>query len=145
MGAVPNTDANGSFSGQVVPMKLQLNATAAGRTETTWAVVELDLQADRTDLTVTIDRGHAVSGILRDAQGKPLANTNFGVHPTDPQIPCSYSCNARTDASGHFAVTVPTATVWFATWQDYPGTPVYRSKEIVVTSDLTMDPVLTIR
>jgi hypothetical protein len=145
IGAVPKSDASGAFSARVVPVQLQLYATAAGRTQTVFGVADLDLNADRTDIILTMDRGNVVTGVLRDAQGKPMVNMNFGVHPTDAQVTCDYSCNATTDAAGHFAVTVPSATVYFATWRDDPGTPLYRSKEIVVSSDLTVDPVLVVQ
>lgn len=137
------TDGAGRFSLFVVPSTMTLAVQAAGRTSAGWTTIDLDLRADRTDLIATIDRGNIVSGTLRDAAGRPLPNTNFGVTPTDDQIGC-VSCNARTDGAGHFSITLPSTTVRFRNWAQ-PGAPELLSLDYAIFGDLTLDPVLQSR
>ena len=85
-------------------------------------------------------RGNIVTGTLRDASGRALADTDFGASPSDAQVSC-LSCNARTDAAGHFALTLPSASIRFQTW-DQPNQPALVSTEYPVNRDMTLDPVL---
>jgi hypothetical protein len=103
--------------------------------------MDLDLQNDISGLVLTLDRGNTVTGTLRDAAGRPLADTNFGVIPIDTQVVCGW-CNGRSDASGHYAITLPTATVRFRNWQQYPTDPDLLSSEYVISGDQALDPVL---
>lgn len=137
------TDAAGAFNLAIAAMPLTLQVQAAGRTDIAWATMDLDLRADRTDLVVTIDRGHIVSGTLRDATGRPLPNLNFGVTANGSVIVCG-SCSARSDSAGHFLMTLPNTTLHFMTWAQ-PGEPELRSKEYVISGDMTLDPVLQSR
>jgi hypothetical protein len=134
-------DAAGAFSISHVAMAVTLHAVIPGSTVPSWADIDLDLRSDRTDLVVTLDRGNIVTGTLRDAAGRPLANTNFGVIPTDAQVDCG-PCNGRTDASGHFTITLPTTIVRFRNWAQSPGDPDLLSQEYVILRDQTFDPVL---
>jgi hypothetical protein len=139
-----STDAAGRFSLAHVAMLVTLNVSAPGQTGPVWSAIDLDLRADRTDLVVTLDRGNIVSGTLRDAAGKPLANTNFGVEPTNSQFTCGW-CNGRSDASGRFTISLPTTTVRFRNWAMYPGDPDLLSQEYVISGDQSLDPVLKTR
>jgi hypothetical protein len=138
------TDAAGRFSLAHVAMDVKLDVQAPGRTGPSWATVDLDLRADRTDLVVTLDRGNIVSGTLRDAAGRPLADTNFGVTPTDPQFTCGW-CNGRTDARGRFTISLPSTTVRFRNWPQNPGDPELQSGEYAISGDQSLDPVLRAR
>lgn len=137
------TDRAGAFSLAIAAMPLTFVASASGRTDAAWVSMDLDLRVDRTDLVVTIDRGNVVSGALRDAAGRPLPNLNFGVTSDDSVVVCG-SCSARTDATGHFALTLPNGTLRFITWAQ-PGEPELRSREYVISSDQSLDPVLQTR
>ena len=134
------TDQSGTFSLATVAMSMTLTVQASGRTTAGWTTIDLDLRGDRTDLVATIDRGNVVTGTLHDATGKALANTDFGVTPSDQQIIC-VSCSSRTDASGRFALALPTAIVRFQTWAQ-PNQPALFSKEYPIAGDVTLDPVL---
>jgi hypothetical protein len=135
------TDAAGRFSLSHVAMAVTLHVLIPGSTVPSFADIDLDLTGDRTDLVVTLDRGNLVTGTLRDAAGKPLADTNFGVEIADPQVSCGW-CNGRSDGAGHFAITLPTTTVRFRNWASYPGDPDLVSKEYVISGDQSLDPVL---
>src|SRR5438874_4726239 len=134
------TDRMGSFTLTTVAIPMTLGVQASGRTTAAWTTIDLDLRGDRTDLVATIDRGNIVTGTLRDASGRPLADTDFGVSPSDSQVSC-LSCSARTDGAGHFALTVPSATVRFQTWGQ-PNQPAVVSTQYPVNGDTTLDPVL---
>ena len=134
------TDRSGAFSLATVAMSMTLAVQASGRTAAGWTTIDLDLRGDRIDLVATIDRGNLVTGTLRDASGKALGDTDFGVTPTDTQISC-VSCSSRTDASGRFALTLPTATVRSQTWAQ-PTQAELVSNEYSVAGDVTVDPVL---
>jgi len=138
------TDAAGRFSLSHVAMPVTLTVSSPGQTGPIGSAIELDLRADRTDLVVTLDRGNIVRGTLRDAAGKPLADTDFGVIPTDAQFTCGW-CNGRTDASGRFTISLPTTTVRFRNWAMSPGDPDLLSQEYVISGDMTLDPVLKTR
>src|SRR5207249_2451258 len=109
------TDRTGGFTLTTVAMPMTLAVQASGRTTPAWTTIDLDVRGDRTDLVATIDRGNIVTGTLRDASGRALADTDFGASPSDAQVSC-LSCTARTDAAGHFALTLPSATIRFQTW-----------------------------
>jgi hypothetical protein len=134
------SDAAGRFDLAHVAMQVTLHVAVTGRLAPSSTALALDLLTDRTDLLVTLDRGHVVTGTLRDAAGRPLANTGFGATPTDPQIYCY--CNAMSDGAGRFALTVPTGSVTFRTWPSRPGEAELISKEYRVAADMTLDPVL---
>jgi len=138
------TDAAGRFSLSHVAMAVTLNVQAPGRTGPARTSIDLDLRADRADVVVTLDRGNIVSGTLRDAAGRPLPNTNFGVVPTDTQVMCGW-CNGRSDEAGHFSISLPTTTVRFRNWAQQPGDPGLFSMEYVISGDRTLDPVLESR
>jgi hypothetical protein len=135
------SDAAGRFSLSHVAMAVTLHVLIPGNTVPSFADIDLDLKADRTDLVVTLDRGNIVTGTLRDAAGRPLADTNFGVIPTDSQVSCGW-CNGRSDANGHFAITLPTTTVRFRNWPQYSTDPDLLSTEYVISRDQALDPVL---
>jgi hypothetical protein len=137
------TDAKGAFKLAIAAMPLTLQVQAAGRIDIAWATMDLDLRSDRTDVVVTIDRGHIVSGTLRDATGRPLPNLNFGVSADSSVIVCG-SCSARSDGAGHFLMTIPSGTLRFITWAQ-PGEPEMRSKEYAINGDQALDPVLQAR
>ena len=139
-----STDAAGRFSISHVAMAVTLHALIPGNAVPSWADIDLDLQADRTDLVVILDRGNIVSGTLRDASGKPLPDMNFGVVPTDTQVDCGI-CNGRSDRAGRFSITLPTATMRFRNWAQYPGDPDLLSPEYVISGDQSLDPVLQSR
>jgi len=109
----------------------------------TSATMDLDLRADRTDLVLAIDRGNIVGGTLRDAAGRPLPNTNFGVWSGDALINCT-SCGGRSDAAGRFTITIPSGTVRFKNWPQV-GEPELFSKDYVISGDLRLEPVLQAR
>lgn len=134
-------DAAGRFSITHVAMAVMLHALIPGNAVPSWADIDLDLQADRTDLVVVLDRGNIVSGTLRDAAAMPLPNMNFGVVPTDLQVECG-PCNGRTDSAGRFWITLPTTTVRFRNWATHPGDADLLSKEYVISGDQSLDPVL---
>jgi len=134
------TDPSGAFNFSIAAMSLTLRAQASGLTGEAWATMDLDLRADRTDLVLTIDRGNIVGGTLRDAAGRPLPNTNFGVWSGDALINCT-SCGGRTDAAGRFTITIPSGTVRFKNWPQV-GEPELVSKDYVISGDLTLEPVL---
>jgi hypothetical protein len=90
---------------------------------------------------VKVDRGNIVTGTLRDSVGKPLADTNFGVTPTDTQFICGW-CNGRSDGSGRFTINLPSTTVRFRNWPMYPTDPDLLSAKYVISGDMTLDPVL---
>jgi len=138
------TDAAGRFSLSHVAMAVTLHVLIPGSTVPSFTDIDLDLKSDRTDLVVTLDRGNIVSGTLRDAAGRPLADTNFGVIPRDAQVDCGW-CNGRTDGAGHFTISLPTATVRFRNWASYPTDPDLLSREYVISGDQTLDPVLQAR
>jgi hypothetical protein len=138
------TDVFGRFNLSHVAMAVTLDVSATGRTGPVWATIDLDLRADRTDLIVTLDRGNIVSGTLRDAAGKPLPDTDFGVIPTDTQFICGW-CNGRSDGVGHFSISLPSTTVRFRNWARYPSDPDLLSKEYVISGDQSLDPVLQSR
>lgn len=133
------TDATGTFALAISAMPLKLTAYAAGRASDSVATLALDLRSDRTDLVVTIDRGHIVAGTLRDASGRPLPNLSFGVI-SGASVVCG-SCGAQSDAAGRFSMTLPSGTLRFTTWSQ-PGAPAIVSKEYVIAGDQTLDPVL---
>jgi hypothetical protein len=135
------TDAAGRFSLSHVAMNVTLGIQTNGKTGASGTTIDLDLRADRTDLLVTVDRGNIVTGILRDGAGKPLADTNFGVVPTDTQFACGW-CNGRSDASGRFTISLPTTTVRFRNWAMNAGDPDLLSPEYVISGDQTLDPML---
>ena len=139
LGLAP-TDATGAFNLAIAAMPLNLRAQASGPTGETWATLDLDLRADRTDLVLTIDRGNIVSGTLRDVMGKPLPNTNFGVWSGDAMVNCS-SCGGRSDEAGRFMVTIPNGTLRFKNWPQV-GDRELVSKDYLISGDLTIDPVL---
>src|SRR5438552_8729036 len=134
------TDRTGGFTLKTVAMPMTLAVQASGRTTPACTTIELDVHGDRTTLVATIDRGNIVTGTLRDARGRALAETDFGASPSDAQVSC-LSCNARTDAAGHFALTLPSASIRFQTW-DQPNQPALVSTEYPVNRDMTLDPVL---
>jgi len=134
-------DAAGRFSISHVAMAVTLNVLIPGSTVPSFTAIDLDVRGDRTDLVVTLDRGNIVSGTLRDGTGRPLADTNFGVTPTDTQIVCGW-CNGRSDSAGHFSITLPTATVRFRNWPMNAGEPDLLSQEYAISGDMTFDPVL---
>lgn len=134
------TDRTGAFNLAIAAMPLTLQVQAAGHTEIAWATIDLDLRGDRTDLVVTIDRGHIVSGTLRDAAGRALPNLNFGVTSGDSVLACG-SCSARSDGAGHFLLTLPNGTLRFMV-SAQPGEPELRSQEYLISGDQTLDPVL---
>jgi len=136
------TDASGRFSLSHVAMSVTLRALIPGNSIPSWTALDLDLQGDRTDLVVVLDRGSIVRGTLRDSAGTPLPDTNFGVVPTDPQLDCT-ACNGRTDSTGRFAITVPTTTVRFRNWPQQPGDPDLFSPAYAITGDVSLDPVLS--
>jgi hypothetical protein len=138
------SDAGGRFTLPHVAMQVQLSVSATGRSGPAFTTMDLDLQNDVAGLLLTLDRGNIVSGTLRDVAGKPLADTNFGVTPTDTQIVCGW-CNGRSDSAGHFSITLPTATVRFRNWQQYPTDPDLLSLEYAISGDMTLDPVLKSR
>lgn len=138
----PTSDPTGAFSLSIAAMPLTLQVQASGKTDAAWTAIDLDLRGDRTDIVATIDRGNAVSGTLRDASGKPLANVDFGVTLSSGQASCAYSCNARTDGAGRFSITVPSATLRFRNWAQ-PGGPDLLSAEYVIAGDTALDPVLS--
>jgi hypothetical protein len=138
------SDAGGLFTLPHVAMQVQLSVSATGRSGPASSTLDLDLQNDVAGLVLTLDRGNIVSGTLRDAAGKPLADTNFGVMPTDAQITCGW-CNGRTDSTGHFTISLPTTTVRFRNWAQYPTDPDLLSREYVISGDQSLDPVLTTR
>jgi hypothetical protein len=123
---------------------VQLSVSATGRSGPAFTTMDLDLQNDVSGLLLTLDRGNIVSGTLRDVAGKPLADTNIGVTPTDTQIVCGW-CNGRSDSAGHFSITLPTATVRFRNWPMNAGDPDLLSEEYVISGDMTFDPVLRSR
>jgi hypothetical protein len=135
------TDAAGRFSLSHVAMSVTLSIQTNGLTGASGTMMDLDLRADRTDLVVTVDRGNIVTGILRDAAGKPLTDTNFGVTPTDTQFMCGW-CNGRSDASGRFTISLPSTTVRFRNWAMHPTDPDLLSPEYVISGDMALDPVL---
>lgn len=135
------TDALGRFSFSAVPMSWTLRVDAPGRTGITSTAMDIDLRGDRTDLVLTLDRGNIVSGTLRDAAGRPIANTNFGVTPTDTQVICGW-CNGRSDDAGHFTISLPSTTVRFRNWAATSSDPDLFSAEYVISGDMTLDPVL---
>jgi len=137
------TDPSGAFDLSIAAMPLTLRAQASGMTGEAWATMDLDLRADRTDLVLTIDRGNIVGGTLRDAAGRPLPNTNFGVWSGDALINCT-SCGGRSDAAGRFTITIPSGTVRFKNWPQV-GEPELFSKDYVISGDLRLDPVLQAR
>ena len=139
LGLAP-TDLAGAFNLAIAAMPLTLRAQASGPSGEAWATMDVDLRADRTDLVLTIDRGNIVSGTLRDAVGKPLPNTNFGVWSGAALVNCS-SCVGRTDGAGRFTVTIPNGTLRFKNWPP-GGEPELVSKDYVISGDLTLDPVL---
>jgi len=134
-------DSAGRFSISHVAMAVTLNVLIPGSTVPSFTAIDLDLKGDRTDLVVTLDRGNIVSGTLRDGAGRPLADINFGVTPTDTQIVCGW-CNGRSDSAGHFSITLPTATVRFRNWPMNAGDPDLLSRENAILGDMTLDPVL---
>jgi len=134
------TDPTGAFDLSIPAMPLTLQVQASGMTGEASATMELDLRADRTDLVLAIDRGNIVGGTLRDAAGRPLPNTNFGVWSGDALINCT-SCGGRTDAAGRFTITIPSGTVRFKNWPQV-GEPELGSKDYVISGDLTLEPVL---
>lgn len=136
-----STDAAGRFSLSHVAMSVTLGIQTNGKTGASGTTMDLDLQADRTDLIVTVDRANIVTGTLRDGSGRPLADTNFGVTPTDTQFMCGW-CNGRTDASGRFTISLPSTPVRFRNWAMYPSDPDLLSAEYVISGDMTLDPVL---
>src|SRR5436309_1817537 len=131
-----------SFNFSITAMPLTLRAQASGLTGEAWATMDLDLRADRTDLVLTIDRGNIVGGTLRDAAGRPLPNTNFGVWSGDAMVFCT-SCGGRSDGAGRFTITIPSGTVHFKNWPQV-GEPELSSKDYVISGDLTLDPVLQV-
>ena len=137
------TDPSGAFDLSIAAMPLTLRAQASGMTGEAWATMDLDLRADRTDLVLTIDRGNIVGGTLRDAAGRPLPNTNFGVWSGDALINCT-SCGGHSDAAGRFTITIPSGTVRFKNWPQV-GEPELFSKDYVISGDLRLDPVLQAR
>ena len=139
---LPATDPSGAFNLSIAAMPLTLQVQASGPTGEAWATMDLDLRADRTGLVVTIDRGNIVSGTLRDAAGRPLPNTNFGVWSGDALVFCA-SCGGRSDGAGRFAITIPSGTVHFKNWP-LVGEPELSSKDYVISGDLTLDPVLQV-
>jgi protocatechuate 3,4-dioxygenase beta subunit len=142
LGLAP-TDRTGAFNLAIAAMPLTLHAQASGPAGEAWATMDLDLRADRTDLVVTIDRGNIVGGTLRDAAGRPLPNTGFGVWSGDTVINCA-SCGGQSDGAGRFLITIPSATVRFRSWPRV-GEPELFSKDYVISGDLTLDPVLQSR
>jgi len=138
-----STDRTGAFSLSIAAMPMVLHVQASGRSSETWMTIDLDLRADRADLVLTIDRGNIVSGTLRDAAGRPLPNTNFGIWSGDKAVLCA-SCGGRSDNAGRFTITMPNATVRFRNWAQ-PNEPELTSKDYVIAGDLTLDPVLQSR
>jgi hypothetical protein len=138
----PLTDGSGSFRLAIAAMPLTLQVQAPGLKDLVWTRIDLDLRGDRTDIVAIIERGHIVRGTLRDAAGRPLANTNFGVEPTDRPSSCGSLCSARTDGAGRFALSVPSGTLRFRNWPQTPSTPEMFSKEHKISGDMTLDPVL---
>ena len=136
------TDPSGAFNFSIAAMPLTLRVQASGPTGEAWATMDLDLRADRTDLVLTIDRGNIVSGTLRDAAGRPVPNTNFGVWSGDALVFCT-SCGGRSDGAGHFTITIPNGTVHFKNWPQV-GEPELSSKDYAISGDLTLDPVLQV-
>jgi hypothetical protein len=142
---LPVTDRTGAFNLRIAAMPLTLRVGASGPSPTlnASASMDLDLRSDRTDLILSVDRGNIVSGTLRDATGRPLPNTDFGIWSGDDVVNCA-SCGGRSDGAGHFTITIPNGTVTFRNWAQ-PNEPDRRSKEYVVSGDLILDPVLQTR
>jgi hypothetical protein len=134
------TDSVGRFTLSHVAMVVALDVIAIGRAGPARSTIDLDLRADRTDLIVTVDRGNIVSGTLRDVAGKPLANTEFGAVPNDPQFVCGW-CQSFSDGVGHFTIILPSTAVRFKNLPQ-PGQPELISKDYVITGDQSLDPVL---
>jgi hypothetical protein len=137
------TDPSGAFNFSIAAMPLTLQVQASGPAGDVAATMDLDLRADRTDLVFTIDRGNIVAGTLRDAAGRPLPNTNFGVWSGNALVFCT-SCGGRSDGAGHFTITIPNGTVHFKNWAQ-AGEPELSSKDYVISGDLTLDPVLQVQ
>src|SRR4051812_3873526 len=136
------TDAAGAFSFTTVAMRVTLDVAAEGKTGIVSASVDLDIRGDMNGLRYVVDRGNIVTGVLRDASGRPLADTNFGVVLSDQNIMCGASCNSRTDASGRYAMTLPTGALRFHTWPLYPNDPELTSKEYTINPDMSLEPLL---
>jgi hypothetical protein len=133
------TDASGAFRLEVAAMPMKLMARAFGIADVSWAIVDLSTPGPLAD-PIVIDRGHALSGILRDGDGQPLADTDFAVHAAPDRRACPTSCSGRTDSEGRYAVTVPTGTFRFVAgpW----NAPTHESEEVHVSGDSSADQVL---
>ena len=139
----PRTDGSGAFRLAIAAMPLTLQVQAPGLKDSVWSRMDLDLRGDRADIVVIIERGHVVSGTLRDAAGRPLANMNFGVEAANGQNSCGGGlCSSRTDGAGRFMLSVPTGTLRFRNWPETPTTPEIYSKDYRISGDMTLDPVL---
>ncbi|HKY51865.1 MAG TPA: hypothetical protein VJP45_11475, partial [Candidatus Limnocylindria bacterium] len=137
------TDSAGRFALRHVAMTVTLSTQSNGRTGPAWTSVDLDLRGDRSDLELVVDRGNIVTGVLRDTAGRPLANTDFGVHEiVQPQNYSCIACHTRSDAAGRFVLTLPNATLRFRNWPSTPTIAELYSKEYVIRGDATMEVVL---
>lgn len=137
------TDASGAFSLQAVPMAMKLMALASGTADASMTTIGLEVKGDVADIVATLDRGHLVSGILRDADGRPIKQTAYAVTAAGGSLACSTSCSGLTDPSGRYAVTLPAGTFRFATgpWNQ----PTHVSAEFTVSGDMSIDPVVAAR
>jgi len=132
------TDETGAFSFHTVPLAMTVSAAVQGKTQPTWSTVDIDVRTDVTGLRFVVQPGNIITGTLRDASGRALANTNFGAQTT---VVC-YACNTDTDPQGRFRLTLPDGTMTFHTWPR-SGEPMLYSKEYVISASATFDIVMT--
>lgn len=137
--AYARTGGSGAFTTIVPGIPLKARVSASGTSAEVWTTV--DLGADTSNVVVTLDRGHALSGVLRASDGSPLANIDFALMKADGSRACAYSCNGRTDDRGRYALTVPAGTFRFAVGQWW-ATPILVSDDITVDADRELDPAL---
>ena len=105
----PMSDAEGRFELADLPPGFRYNLTAQPPEGDTMlstsksAVVDLTEAGEAPEVTLTLQRGEAIEGIVVDAQGAPIeganirAHFNFASHAPPPTI--------RSDADGRFVVT----------------------------------------
>src|SRR5919201_4400278 len=133
------TDGAGTFTMHTVAMKMTLTASAMGKVGPAYSSREIDVRGDMSDVNFSIDRGNIVSGVLRDSGGAPLANVDFAATTGEINFSC---CTARTDATGAFAITVPSGTLRFFTWQKTPGEHQCVSSPYTISTDKKLDPTM---